>query len=89
LSGLRIQSLTKAPRTPALQDFKGVKKSGRFTRITSFCENFLLLIIKKNLPGSNRFFPTAFTAIYRFPISRTLQYNPGKISILHPGGQDG
>jgi hypothetical protein len=35
LSGLRIQSLTKAPRTPVLQDFRGVKKSGRFTRITS------------------------------------------------------
>jgi hypothetical protein len=35
LSGLRIQSLTKAPRTPLLQDFKGVKKSDRCTRITS------------------------------------------------------
>ena len=56
LSGLRIQSLTKAPRTPVLQDFKGVKKSGRFTRITSSKRNSPE-IIKENRTGINRFFP--------------------------------
>jgi|GEM_PF-4884332 len=55
LSGLRIQSLTKAPRTPVLQDFKGVKKSGRFTRITSSKRNSREIIIE-NRPGIKRFF---------------------------------
>jgi hypothetical protein len=58
LSGLRIQSLTKAPRTPLLQDFKGVKKSDRFTRITSSKRN-TLEIIKENRPGIKEFFPAA------------------------------
>jgi hypothetical protein len=55
LSGLRIQSLTKAPRTPALQDFKGVKMSGRFTRITS-SKRIYAEILEENLTGIKEFF---------------------------------
>jgi hypothetical protein len=55
LSGLRIQSLTKAPRTPLLQDFKGVKKSDRCTRITSSSRNSVQMI-KENRPGIKEFF---------------------------------
>jgi hypothetical protein len=55
LSGLRIQSLTKAPRTPLPQDFKGVKKSDRCTRITS-SSRISHEIIKEKRRGIKKFF---------------------------------
>jgi hypothetical protein len=76
LPGLRIQSLTKAPRTPVLQDFKGVKKSGRFTRITSSKRNSPE-IIKENRTGIKRFFPASGWGLTRRNIAARVR--PGLI----------